>query len=204
MTRRSSGNYGTARCPAGAGGVWRPTGCDRRALRSGPPGGARGRQDVGFERLKASSAAPLANARQTRPRQLTLLAPDFVEAILDGRQRAEMQLDDLLVGFPLARQRQRSHFGRHPMEENAPALPPGSAGVYSRTSAGGRATHGDAMILVTGATGTSGRELIRRLSEMQVAFKAMVRKDADREALEAQGVAAVVADYRIPNGCRRP
>jgi len=54
------------------------------------------------------------------------------------------------------------------------------------------------MILVTGATGTSGRELIRRLSEMQVAFKAMVRKDADREALEAQGVAAVVADYRDP------
>lgn len=52
------------------------------------------------------------------------------------------------------------------------------------------------MILVTGATGTSGRELIRHLSRTGAAFKAMVRKDADREALEAQGVAAVVADYR--------
>ena len=52
------------------------------------------------------------------------------------------------------------------------------------------------MILVTGATGTSGRELIRRLSKAGAAFKAMVRKEADREALETQGVAAVLADYR--------
>jgi hypothetical protein len=33
--------------------------------------------------------------------RLTLLAPEIVEAILDGRQPAEMQLDDLLAGFPL-------------------------------------------------------------------------------------------------------
>ena len=33
--------------------------------------------------------------------RLTLLAPEIVEAILDGRQPAEMQLDDLLEGFPL-------------------------------------------------------------------------------------------------------
>ena len=33
--------------------------------------------------------------------RLTLLAPVIVEAILDGRQPAEMQLDDLLAGFPL-------------------------------------------------------------------------------------------------------
>lgn len=32
--------------------------------------------------------------------RLTLLAPDIVEAILDGRQPAEVQLDDLLAGFP--------------------------------------------------------------------------------------------------------
>ena len=32
--------------------------------------------------------------------RLTLLAPDVVEAILDGRQSAELQLDDLLEGFP--------------------------------------------------------------------------------------------------------
>ncbi|THK34023.1 NAD-dependent epimerase/dehydratase family protein [Ensifer sp. MPMI2T] len=58
------------------------------------------------------------------------------------------------------------------------------------------ASHGRyAMILVTGATGTSGRELIRHLSKTGAAFKAMVRKEADREALEPQGVATVVADY---------
>jgi hypothetical protein len=33
--------------------------------------------------------------------RLTLLAPEIVEAILDGRQPAELQLDDLLMGFPL-------------------------------------------------------------------------------------------------------
>ena len=31
--------------------------------------------------------------------RLTLLAPEIVEAILDGRQPAELQLDDLLEGF---------------------------------------------------------------------------------------------------------
>ena len=30
-----------------------------------------------------------------------LLAPEIVEAILDGRQSVELQLDDLLKGFPL-------------------------------------------------------------------------------------------------------
>ena len=38
----------------------------------------------------------------SRALRLTLLAPDIVEAILDGRQPAELQLDDLLNGFPLA------------------------------------------------------------------------------------------------------
>jgi hypothetical protein len=38
--------------------------------------------------------------------RLTLLAPDIVEAILNGRQPAEMQLDDLLTGFPLDWSRQ--------------------------------------------------------------------------------------------------
>ena len=33
--------------------------------------------------------------------RLTLFAPDIVEAILDGRQSAELQLDNLLGGFPL-------------------------------------------------------------------------------------------------------
>jgi hypothetical protein len=33
--------------------------------------------------------------------RLTLLAPVIVEAILDGRQPAELKLEDLLSGFPL-------------------------------------------------------------------------------------------------------
>ena len=40
--------------------------------------------------------------------RLTLLAPEIVEAILDGRQPAELQLDDLLEGFPLEWEAQRS------------------------------------------------------------------------------------------------
>jgi hypothetical protein len=39
--------------------------------------------------------------------RLTLLAPDMVEAILDGRQPAGLQLDDLLNGFPLEWEGQR-------------------------------------------------------------------------------------------------
>ena len=40
--------------------------------------------------------------------RLTLLAPEIVEAILDGRQPAELQLDDLLAGFPPDWDRQRT------------------------------------------------------------------------------------------------
>ena len=43
----------------------------------------------------------------SRVLRLTLLAPEIVEAILDGRQPAELQLDDLLEGFPLGWQGQR-------------------------------------------------------------------------------------------------
>jgi hypothetical protein len=42
--------------------------------------------------------------------RLTLLAPDIVEAILNGRQPGEMQLDDLLEGFPLDWEGQRVRF----------------------------------------------------------------------------------------------
>jgi hypothetical protein len=43
----------------------------------------------------------------SRVLRLTLLAPDIAEAILDGRQPAELQLDDLLGGFPLDWEGQR-------------------------------------------------------------------------------------------------
>jgi hypothetical protein len=53
---------------------------------------------------RARGVAPSYVSRVLR---LTLLAPDIVEAILDGRQPAELQLDDLLAGFPLAWEAQR-------------------------------------------------------------------------------------------------
>jgi hypothetical protein len=43
--------------------------------------------------------------------RLTLLAPEIVEAILDGRQPVELQLDDLLAGFPLEWERQAEKAG---------------------------------------------------------------------------------------------
>ena len=44
---------------------------------------------------RAKGVAPTYVSRMLR---LTLLAPEIVEAILDGRQPAELQLDDLLEG----------------------------------------------------------------------------------------------------------
>jgi hypothetical protein len=43
----------------------------------------------------------------SRVLRLTLLAPDIVEAILDGRQPEGMRLEDLLEGFPVEWERQR-------------------------------------------------------------------------------------------------
>ncbi len=60
-------------------------------------------QDLaGAERINPSYIA--------RVLRLTLLAPDIVEAILDGRQPAKMQLDDLLEPFPVEWERQRDRF----------------------------------------------------------------------------------------------
>ena len=47
--------------------------------------------------------------------RLTLLAPDIVEAILDGRQPPTMQLQPLIrKGFPVEWERQRPWFGAGP------------------------------------------------------------------------------------------
>ena len=46
----------------------------------------------------------------SRVLRLTLLAPEIVEAILDGRQQAELQFDDLLQGFPLGWEAQQSEW----------------------------------------------------------------------------------------------
>ena len=47
----------------------------------------------------------------SRVLRLTLLSPEIVEAILDGRQPPGLQLDDLLVGFPLEWEGQRRQLG---------------------------------------------------------------------------------------------
>ena len=60
---------------------------------------------------RAKGVAPSYVSRVLR---LTLLAPEIVEAILDGRQPAELQLDDLLEGFPLEWEGQRSSLGGQP------------------------------------------------------------------------------------------
>ena len=46
-------------------------------------------------------AKGIAPSYVSRVLRLTLLAPEIVEAILDGRQPAELQLDDLLEAIPL-------------------------------------------------------------------------------------------------------
>ena len=50
----------------------------------------------------------IAPSYMTRVLRLTLLAPDIVEAILDGRQRQEVTLGRLLKGFPVEWGQQRS------------------------------------------------------------------------------------------------
>jgi hypothetical protein len=45
---------------------------------------------------------------------LTLLAPDLVEATLDGRQPERMRLEVLREGFPVGWEAQRFDFGYRP------------------------------------------------------------------------------------------
>ncbi|MFC3614778.1 hypothetical protein ACFORG_13480, partial [Lutimaribacter marinistellae] len=49
----------------------------------------------------------------TRVMRLTLLAPDIVEAILDGKQGPDVTLAQVLEPFPLGWAIQRRFFGRN-------------------------------------------------------------------------------------------
>ena len=53
----------------------------------------------------------IAPSYMTRVMRLTLLAPDIVEAILDGTQEPEVTLGRLLKGFPVEWSRQDAAFG---------------------------------------------------------------------------------------------
>ena len=48
----------------------------------------------------------------SRVLRLTLLAPAIVEAVLDGRQPADLQLDEILKPFPINWQEQSHLFGQ--------------------------------------------------------------------------------------------
>lgn len=52
----------------------------------------------------------IAPSYMTRVLRLTLLAPDIVEAILEGKQGRQITLAQLLEPFPLEWKRQLSHF----------------------------------------------------------------------------------------------
>jgi hypothetical protein len=76
---------------------------------------------------KAEGVAPSYVSRGLR---LTLLAPEIVEAILDGRQPAEPQLDDLLEGFTLEWDAQRTKLARITHERSACQGDLGSAELF--------------------------------------------------------------------------
>ena len=57
-----------------------------------------------------ANAAKITEAYVGRVLRLTLLAPDIVEAILGGRQEADLQLKNLLWRFPIGWREQRATF----------------------------------------------------------------------------------------------
>lgn len=52
----------------------------------------------------------IASSYMTRVLRMTLLAPDIVEAILDGKEGPEVTLAKLLEPFPIDWRQQREHF----------------------------------------------------------------------------------------------
>ena len=63
-------------------------------------------QHATFDELAKAEGVSQSNV--SRLLRLTLLAPDIVEAILDGRQTEGMRLEDLLEAFPLKWEKQIS------------------------------------------------------------------------------------------------
>lgn len=63
-----------------------------------------------FATIKDLTAAEKINSSYvSRLLRLTLLAPDIVEAVLDGRQPAAMTLPKVMEPFPVDWERQRFH-----------------------------------------------------------------------------------------------
>ena len=58
-----------------------------------------------------SEAEKISPSYLTRIYRLTLLAPDIVETILDGRQPRTLQLADLMDDMPVKWERQRERYG---------------------------------------------------------------------------------------------
>ncbi|HWZ86693.1 MAG TPA: SDR family oxidoreductase [Thermoanaerobaculia bacterium] len=58
------------------------------------------------------------------------------------------------------------------------------------------------MILVTGATGQIGRELVRELGSSRARFRALVRSSGKAETVRAAGGEAVVGDFTDPGAVR--
>jgi hypothetical protein len=56
-----------------------------------------------------AAAERVSPSHVSRLLRLTLLAPDIVEAVLDGRQPEGMRLEDLLAGFPVEWEGQATH-----------------------------------------------------------------------------------------------
>jgi len=58
-------------------------------------------------KIPTAAGSVLSDIQQTRVLRLTLLAPDIIEAILDGKQGPELMLAKVLEPFPLDWAKQR-------------------------------------------------------------------------------------------------
>jgi hypothetical protein len=61
-----------------------------------------------------AAAERVSPSHVSRVLRLTLLAPEIVEAVLDGRQPEGLRLENLLGGFPVEWSAQARHIGMRP------------------------------------------------------------------------------------------